>query len=1023
MGLPGLTGSRRESDGLRVFGHRVDSARTLLVLVHGFRGNRETTWGQTPRLLLDIPQRTFDVAIYQYPSRFFPVGLVGVDGQAEALVQEIEDQAKAHGYSQVGLAGHSMGGLIVSLAATLLLGRILSDSPNKGAPPVLSGLLCVGTPWEGVTIAGLASPWHLQLRDLSRGGVGVRERARGGFENAEAKGIWAHNLVAMRDGIVAPQPVETALRRYWIKTTHTGAVAAKSAQDDRFAPFHEWALRASQASLLTYLRDLRRRVDDLGIRPISEEHGRVLFENRSATEWEASEGDGVSPAGRQIIPDLLGSRTERDRLPEVVSELLHSSEERVGLTGEGGAGKTTVLIELAREAVAAAIKQPGRSPVPLLVRLRYLGESAPRSNRVHEAVQAIVDAVEAGPQASAWMEESVTNGVRPPLLVLVDGLDEGGRAQIGLVEDLGRLLVPGDRMVAAGRPEAIFRTRSFKTYRLDPLTREQATRIAERQLGSSEAAKFRSWVEEADPSFAAKPGQLEMLLRMWYGEPREAKPAPWCVGELYHRALPYMFGRERDPGATVIRLSSEDLNGLARRSEECLPRLAFRRFVFGEQPDLTALDGGFLQHLQSSGIVEQRSYTALKQSWHFASARWQEYFASLELRRVVQSGEAIDGKAITPPSLLNIWRMATTDDESGRVVVQAAGNLSPVLHAVVLAALGAMDAVDVTLGLVRKGGTGAGVIPGLLRGTPGRTAVVALSAILSDPKTPEEVRRRAVFSLRGTQDPEAAGGLVALLKDPDTPEQVRWQAVTSLQGTQDPEALGVLGAALKDLDIPEQVRWYAALSLEGTQDPEALGSLVAQLKNPDSPEQVRWGAAFSLVGTREPEALGALVAALKDPETPDAVRRRAAFSLVGTQDPEALGSLVALLKDPNAPEQVRWRAASGLKGTQDPEALGALVAAFKDPNTPKGVTFQAAVSLKGTHNPEALWALVALLKEPITPEETRWQAGYALSHAGPRTAVAQALLSGRNVQTDGLVHRVIANRLVPDDVSIIEWPK
>lgn len=51
------------------------------------------------------------------------------------------------------------------------------------------------------------------------------------------------------------------------------------------------------------------------------------------------------------------------------------------------------------------------------------------------------------------------------------------------------------------------------------------------------------------------------------------------------------------------------------------------------------------------------------------------------------------------------------------------------------------------------------------------------------------------------------------------------------------------------------------------------------------------------------------------------------------------------------------------------------------------------------------------------------QTAYAVESAGPRIGVAQALLNGDNVLTDGLVHRVIASRLVPDEVPIVERPE
>ena len=168
--------------GLRIL-RNTQSVPTLVVLVHGWRGNDTSTWARTPALLLDRSPPAFDIGMFRYQSGLWPWGRKGIAHLREHLSEDVWNAAERHGYQQVAIAGHSLGGLVAALTAEQLLEAWLRDR----RPPLVTGLLPVGTPWDGVLAARFVSWLNEQLRDLASGRRPSRDRARAAFRSAQSR--------------------------------------------------------------------------------------------------------------------------------------------------------------------------------------------------------------------------------------------------------------------------------------------------------------------------------------------------------------------------------------------------------------------------------------------------------------------------------------------------------------------------------------------------------------------------------------------------------------------------------------------------------------------------------------------------------------------------------------------------------------------------------------------------------------------------------------------------------------------
>ena len=150
--------------------HRLNGAPAAIVLVHGFGGNAEATWGLFPDLLKDEPRlKNWDVFSIGYSTSlaFDLAGVWSADPEIitlGGLIQTVTDVTPLDRYGSLAILAHSMGGLLVQRA-------LLSNAALRAR---VSHLLLFGTPSAGL---GKASPfqfWKRQMRDMSRDSVFIR---------------------------------------------------------------------------------------------------------------------------------------------------------------------------------------------------------------------------------------------------------------------------------------------------------------------------------------------------------------------------------------------------------------------------------------------------------------------------------------------------------------------------------------------------------------------------------------------------------------------------------------------------------------------------------------------------------------------------------------------------------------------------------------------------------------------------------------------------------------------------------
>jgi len=112
----------RQFDGHSLVIHRrpAESARRLILLVHGLRGHRYGYWGKTPDFLFeDFPNADVGLYFYRTAARHFGLNhSVNLNVEATVLAGEL---IQLNTYSEIVLIGHSMGGLLAKAVVYTLL--------------------------------------------------------------------------------------------------------------------------------------------------------------------------------------------------------------------------------------------------------------------------------------------------------------------------------------------------------------------------------------------------------------------------------------------------------------------------------------------------------------------------------------------------------------------------------------------------------------------------------------------------------------------------------------------------------------------------------------------------------------------------------------------------------------------------------------------------------------------------------------------------------------------------------------
>jgi pimeloyl-ACP methyl ester carboxylesterase len=142
---------------------RASGQSAALILLHGFSGDTEATWGSFPKFLLSEERiSTWDIYALGFPSslRIDIPKVWEADPGIEILAKGLATTLKVSPFSNykvIALAAHSMGGLVAQRA-------ILNEPKLAGR---LSKLFLLGTPTGGLAKASLVLKLKRQFQDMS----------------------------------------------------------------------------------------------------------------------------------------------------------------------------------------------------------------------------------------------------------------------------------------------------------------------------------------------------------------------------------------------------------------------------------------------------------------------------------------------------------------------------------------------------------------------------------------------------------------------------------------------------------------------------------------------------------------------------------------------------------------------------------------------------------------------------------------------------------------------------------------
>jgi pimeloyl-ACP methyl ester carboxylesterase len=125
--------------------------RAIIIFVHGFGGNRYTTWGKFPQFMFaDFPKENrpeLDLGFYEYRTAFRRLRFtksITLKKEAGILADIVRDLTD---YRKIILIVHSMGGILAKAAITNLIGR--NDPNARTALKKIVGLIMLATPQAG----------------------------------------------------------------------------------------------------------------------------------------------------------------------------------------------------------------------------------------------------------------------------------------------------------------------------------------------------------------------------------------------------------------------------------------------------------------------------------------------------------------------------------------------------------------------------------------------------------------------------------------------------------------------------------------------------------------------------------------------------------------------------------------------------------------------------------------------------------------------------------------------------------
>lgn len=229
-----------------IWAHAGRTNKDLILLVHGWDGDKIQTWSSLSQLLLtDERLAQFDVATFGYLTGCFGP-YPGVDEVAYDLAAFVDRTLQ--GYDRIHIISHSLGGLV----ARRYIVDVLKEG-GKGALKV-EHLLMLGTPNEGArwyigflgTLfcgkqASQARPTSAFISDLGAGWIKyVQNGGRPDLPEASRKSIPTFSIVASDDVLVGNQSASSYFKDDMVKTSHTGIKEVQTHTDHTYLLFTDW---------------------------------------------------------------------------------------------------------------------------------------------------------------------------------------------------------------------------------------------------------------------------------------------------------------------------------------------------------------------------------------------------------------------------------------------------------------------------------------------------------------------------------------------------------------------------------------------------------------------------------------------------------------------------------------------------------------------------------------------------------------------------------------------------------------
>jgi len=209
---------RTASPGLHLL-EPYDSARIPIVFVHGYGGHPQ----QLATLIQGVDETRYQPWIYQYPSGW------RIERSARSFDAALEAMRARHGFDEVHVIAHSMGGLVSRV--------MLRARTERGAAPLVSSLITLASPLGGMPSAGegaARSPMVIaSWKDLdpdsavvgSLANPPLGEHTRWVLVSADDGGGEGDGTVSLSHQLPSAS-VADADRLVRVRATHTGVLAS-----------------------------------------------------------------------------------------------------------------------------------------------------------------------------------------------------------------------------------------------------------------------------------------------------------------------------------------------------------------------------------------------------------------------------------------------------------------------------------------------------------------------------------------------------------------------------------------------------------------------------------------------------------------------------------------------------------------------------------------------------------------------------------------------------------------------------